>query len=149
MCVLSIKVPIQKKSGNLLYAPRTCYLVRKCYLSIIFSKTESRKQEINLLGKKASMIIVKHLKNVESNIPSWNENFESRTWPQSWRLFSLSVCNICNRVCLSTDGLASHLRFHDNNCKLILHRSFCSNQQVFHIFGVTNYVGLQLVWEAI
>ena len=25
MCVLSMKVPIRKKSGNLLYAPRTLY----------------------------------------------------------------------------------------------------------------------------
>ena len=36
MCVLSIKVPIRKKSGNLFNEPRNCFSVRIAYSSIPF-----------------------------------------------------------------------------------------------------------------
>ena len=38
-----------------------------------------------------SMMVVKHLKNGESNNPSWNEYFGNRTWPWSQTLFSLNM----------------------------------------------------------
>ena len=53
MCVLSIKVPIRKKSGNLSYAPRIIILVRSsslqkmCCVEINFSK---RTEYVNVLA---------------------------------------------------------------------------------------------------
>ena len=46
MCVLSIKVPIRKKSGNLSYAPRNCFIsisCGKCHISngIMIAKIQS------------------------------------------------------------------------------------------------------------
>ena len=36
MCALSIKVPTRKKSGNLFYDPRTCFVVVQYYRFVCF-----------------------------------------------------------------------------------------------------------------
>ena len=50
MCVLSIKVPIRKKSGNLSYAPRI-YALKIIFNSLVMSVSYklSKKSEKNIL----------------------------------------------------------------------------------------------------
>ena len=60
MCVLSIKVPIQKKSGNLSYAPRTCVLsvkqggIKYHFLSLWHDSTWDWIQVSRAIGKRST-----------------------------------------------------------------------------------------------
>ena len=72
---------------------------------------------------------VNRSKHRESNIPTWNEHFGNKAWPQSRTLFilNISVTFVVGSVCSHPDMLIIWDLITVNNHRLILHRSFCSD----------------------
>ena len=102
MCVLSIKVPIRKKSGNISYAPRICAQVHSCihvHTPYIHSVCEVRRMYLKLGQRRASpdagwKNFIRQDETIATHQQGWREVMKKSNQQKITKLYILAVKRI-------------------------------------------------------